>query len=258
MTIKLPRTIEQFIGGAALRADEIGESPCDVYSFKRGNDRFFLKICPAILAPTTYSVLREARVLSWLADRLSVPEVVAVAESTEGEFMITRCVEGQPLQARINDPSSIIMFFCEAVRQLQAVPIHDCPFDSSVEARLHELDYLLAHNLGEDCYNLQQWPYLQTPLDLVAHLHKTKPAEDRVFSHGDLCGANVFVDAHDTLHFIDLGRGGSADRWLDIAFVHRFLRKDVSLGVAGEFLTELGEGDDPAKREFFEQLDEFF
>lgn len=35
--------IEQFIGGAALRADEIGESPCDVYSFKRGNDRLFLK-----------------------------------------------------------------------------------------------------------------------------------------------------------------------------------------------------------------------
>lgn len=79
-----------------------------------------------------------------------------------------------------------------------------------------------------------------------------------MFSHGDLCGANVFVDGHDTLHFIDLGRGGSADRWLDIAFVHRFLRKDVSLGAAGEFLTELGEGDDPAKREFFEQLDEFF
>lgn len=64
MTIQLPRTIEQFIGGAALIADEIGESPCDVYSFKRGSDRFFLKICPAILAPTTYSVLREARVLS--------------------------------------------------------------------------------------------------------------------------------------------------------------------------------------------------
>ncbi|MFJ2332831.1 phosphotransferase [Pseudomonas helleri] len=110
MTIQLPRTIEQFIGGAVLKADEIGESPCDVYSFKRGNDRFFLKICPAILAPTTYSVLREARVLSWLADRLNVPEVVAVAESVEGEFMITRGVEGQPLQARINDPSSIIFF----------------------------------------------------------------------------------------------------------------------------------------------------
>ena|GEM_PF-6923366 len=54
MTIQLPRTIEQFIGGATLRADEIGESPCDVYSFKRGNDRFFLKICPAIFG--TYHV----------------------------------------------------------------------------------------------------------------------------------------------------------------------------------------------------------
>ncbi|WP_368668381.1 MULTISPECIES: phosphotransferase [unclassified Pseudomonas] len=109
----------------------------------------FSRFARLFLAPTTYSVLREARVLSWLTDRLSVPEVVAVAENVEGEFMITRCVDGQSLQARINEPSSNIMFFCEAVRQLQAVPIHDCPFDSSVEARLHELDYLLAHNLGE-------------------------------------------------------------------------------------------------------------
>ena len=258
MTLKLPRNIDQFIGGAVLVADAIGESPCSVYSFKRGSDRFFLKMCPAIFLPTTYSVLREAQVLSWLAGRLSVPDVVAVAQNLDGDFMITRGVEGQPLQTRINDPSSIVSFFCEAVRQLQAVPFHDCPFDSGVEARLKELDYLLAHKLGEDCYNLEQWPDLHTPNDLVSHLYKTKPTEDLMFSHGDLCGANVFVDAHDTLHFIDMGRGGIADRWLDIAFVHRFLRKDVSKGSASQFLAQLGEGDHPAKREFFEQLDEFF
>ena len=73
-----------------------------------------------------------------------------------------------------------------------------------------------------------------------------------------ICDANVFVDAHDQLHFIDLGRGGIADRWLDIAFVHRNLRDGVSHNAAQEFLKELGEPDDPEKREFFEQLDELF
>lgn len=77
-------------------------------------------------------------------------------------------------------------------------------------------------------------------------------------SHGDLCDTNVFVDAHDQLHFIDLGRGGIADRWLDIAFAHRNLREDVSDNAANNFLRGLGEPEQSAKRVFFEQLDELF
>ena len=255
---KLPGVIECFIGGAVLQADEVGESPCDVYGFARGNDRFFLKTCPKILAPTTYSVLREARVLSWLSGRLSVPEVVMVADSFDGEFMISRCVPGVPLQALISEPALVLQLFRVALRQLQAVSIVDCPFDSGAEFRLSELDYLLAHDLAEKYYELSEWPDLNTPQELMAHLRATLRGEDRVFSHGDLCGANVFVDAHDDLHFIDLGRGGVADRWLDIAFAHRFLRLDVSQNTARDLLKGLQAPDNPSKREFFEQLDEFF
>ncbi|MFP3515426.1 APH(3') family aminoglycoside O-phosphotransferase [Pseudomonas sp. SIMBA_077] len=258
MAIQLPQKIEHFLGNAALTRDEIGESPCDVYTFKRGNDRFFLKVCPVILAPTTYSVSREAQVLSWLSNRLNVPEIVAVANNAEGEFLITRCFKGEPLQALINEPSTLVTLFSEALHQLLAVPISDCPFDSSAKSRLKELDYLLAHGLGEASYNLQPWPYLHSLQDLISHLHNTLPTEQRVFSHGDLCAANVFVDAQDNLHFIDLGRGGVADRWLDIAFVHRNLLNDVSAGIASQFLEGLGIADNPAKREFFEQLDELF
>ncbi|NWA68565.1 phosphotransferase [Pseudomonas reactans] len=73
-------------------------------------------------------------------------------------------------------------------------------------------------------------------------------------AHGDLCDTNVFVDAHDQLHFIDLGRGGIADRWLDIAFAHRNLREDISDNAANNFLRGLGEPDQSAKRVYFEQL----
>ncbi|WP_314386384.1 APH(3') family aminoglycoside O-phosphotransferase [Pseudomonas brenneri] len=258
LPFELPRTIARFIGDAPLIADDVGESPCDVFSFTRGNDRFFLKTCAAIYAPTTYSVLREARVLQWVDGHLNVPEVTVIAESTDGEFMITRCVPGAPIQARIDEPGALSALFREALRQLQNVPIAGCPFDSSVSQRLNELEYLLAHDLCAQEPEPHPWPDLNTPEQLLAHLHATRPKEDPVFSHGDLCDTNVFVDTQDRLHFIDLGRGGIADRWLDIAFAQRNLREDISEQSAQDFLDRLGEPDKPAKREFFEQLDELF
>lgn len=258
MPFEVPKVIAQFIGDTPLVADEVGESPCSVYGFTRGNERFFLKTCAAVYAPTTYSVLREARVLEWLDGHLSVPEVAVVAESAEGEFMITRCVPGEPIHTRSDDQGAMLELFRDALRQLQAVPIADCPFDASASLRLNELEYLLARDLCEKEYDLQQWSNLSTPEELLARLYATLPSEEWGFSHGDLCDANVFVDAHDQLHFIDLGRGGIADRWLDIAFVHRNLRENVSQNAANDFLKGLGEPDHPVKREFFEQLDELF
>ncbi|MEN5201009.1 APH(3') family aminoglycoside O-phosphotransferase [Pseudomonas wadenswilerensis] len=255
---ELPSAIAQFIGGNQLVADEVGESPASVYGFTRGNERFFLKICATIYTPTTYSVLREARVLQWLDGRLNVPEVAVVSESDAGEFMITRCVPGEPIQARCDDQDAMLALLREALRQLQAVPITNCPFDSSASVRLNELGYLISRELCADDVDLEQWPNLGTPRKLLAHLHATRPVEERVFSHGDLCDTNVFVDAHDQLHFIDLGRGGIADRWLDIAFAHRNLREDVSDNAANNLLWGLGEPDQSAKRVFFEQLDELF
>lgn len=253
----LPTEIARFIGDCALTADEIGESPAEVFSFERGSERFFLKTSAVAFAPTTYSVLREARVLQWLDGRLNVPEVVVVADNDQGEFMISRCVPGEPIQNRLHNQTVALELFHEALRQLQSVSIVDCPFDSSATVRLTELEYLIAHNLHAQ-EDLNPWPNLSTPEQLLAHLHATMPSEQPVFSHGDLCDANVFVDANDQLHFIDLGRGGIAERWLDIAFIHRNLCEDISQNAAKIFLEGLGECDEPARREFFEQLDELF
>lgn len=124
--------------------------------------------------------------------------------------------------------------------------------------RLNELEYLIARDLCADDVDLEQWPNLDTPAKLLAHLHASQLTEEKVLSHGDLGDSNVFVDTHDQLYFIDLGRGGTADRWWDIAFAHRNLREDVSDLAANDLLRGLGEPDQSAKRLFFEQLDELF
>lgn len=256
--LKLPPAAKSFIGDAPLQRDEVGESPCQVHRFQRGSDVFFLKTSPSIYADTTYSVMREASVLDWLSGRLSVPEVVLAAQNGDGECMITRAVPGVPLSSLVAAGKPVTGLFREALRQVQSVPAADCPFDAGAAMRLRELQYLMREGLiDEDC-DLEQWPGLSTPQDLLHHLRATAPAEDPVFSHGDLGDSNVFVDAGERLHFIDWGRGGKADRWLDIAFVHRNLLEDVSERAAASFLKELDRQDAPAKRLFFEQLDELF
>lgn len=258
MSIRLPDSIARLVDGASLLADTIGESPCHVYSFRRRGERFFLKTSPAAYAATTYSVRREAQLLDWLTGRLSVPEVVAVDESEGEQFMITRALVGEPLSIRIARGLPVAELFREALRQLHGLPIAACPFDAGVRLRLRELGHLLEHDLIDADYDLSAWPGLDTPQALLAHLHAHRPDEDPVFSHGDLGDSNLFVDARERLHFIDLGRGGIADRWLDIAFVHRNLREAFDTASADAFLSTLGTADQPAKRRFFEQLDELF
>ncbi|MDE1481567.1 APH(3') family aminoglycoside O-phosphotransferase [Xenorhabdus bovienii] len=258
MPLKLPPVVTRFIDGSLLIRDDIGESPCEVYSFNRGNDRFFVKVSPAIYAPTTFSVLREARILEWLDERLNVPEVVVVAQNEDCECMITRCIPGKPLSALIDAQRSVTELFSEALRQVQTVPISKCPFDASISFRLQELEYLLVNNLTADDYDLKRWPKLILPEDVLEHLHATKPTEELVFTHGDFGDSNIFVDSHDDLYFIDFGRGGLADRWMDIAFIHRDLREEVSDTVATDFITSLKQPDNPTKREYYELLDELF
>lgn len=258
MSFTLPAAIARFVGDAVLSRDEVGESPCEVHRFHRGDEVFFLKMSPSVYAPTTYSAMREASVLQWLSGRLGVPEVVEAVRSGEGEYMITRAVPGVPLSSLIADGRPVDGLFREALRQLQSLSIADCPFDAGVPVRLRELDYLMGKGLIDEDFDFEQWPGLATPADLRARLQATMPVEDLVFSHGDLCDNNVFVDARGQLHFIDLGRGGRADRWLDIAFAHRNLRDDVSQRCAAQFLETLDTPDNPSKREFFEQLDELF
>lgn len=258
MPFVLPSSIARFIDGAPLTRDCVGESPCEVHAFSRGNDRFFLKLSAAVYAPTTYSVLREARVLQWLDGKLAVPEVVASAADEAHEFMITRAVPGQPLSELMAEAPTVHQAFGEALRQLQAVPVEGCPFDSSAAVRLRELEYLVGQELIADDWDPETWPDLPTPEALIAHLHASVPVEDHAFSHGDLCDANLFLDARERLHFIDLGRGGLADRWLDIAFAHRNLAEELSPAAAERFIRQLGIPDQPARRLFFEQLDEMF
>jgi kanamycin kinase len=138
------------------------------------------------------------------------------------------------------------------------VPVEGCAFDSRIARRLTELRYLLERGLAADDADLQPYPGIQSNADLLRHLSATEMREDVVFAHGDLGDSNLFLDDAGDLYFIDLGRGGLADRWLDIAFAHRNLVEELSSEAAETLLKKLAIPDQPARRRYFEMLDELF
>jgi aminoglycoside phosphotransferase len=144
----LPPDIARFIGHATPQRDAVGESPCPVHRFQRRNDVFFLKTSAPPYAPTSYSVARETDVLRWLSGRLRVPELVCAAQHEGYEHMITRALPGAPLSPLMSNERAVVDHFHEALRQVQSVPVANCPFDSSASARLRELDYLPGQGLG--------------------------------------------------------------------------------------------------------------
>lgn len=254
----LPPEVFKFLEGAEILRDRVGESPVRVYEVRKGNDRFFLKFSHRRFSSTTYSVRREARVLKWLSGKVSAPDLLLYEENPTWECMVTRAVPGTPLSAFLKDESYCVEAFAEAIRQLQSISIEDCPFDSGIAVRLAELAELIRMGKTDPGADLSAFPDVRTPDDLVALLKSNTVTEDPVFSHGDLCDNNLFIDERDRIFFLDLGRGGVADRWMDIAFACQNLIYEYPQPPVEKFLSRLNLTDQPERRRYFEMLDELF
>lgn len=254
----LPVEVFKFLEGAEVTRDRVGESPARVYDIRKGGDRFFLKFSHRRFSSTMYGIGREAGVLDWLRGKVSVPDVVLYAENAKWECMVTRAVPGKPLSAFLKDENRCVEAFAEAIRQLQAISIADCPFDSRIAVRLAELAELMRMGKIDRDADLSVYPGVLTPEDLVERLKSESISEDPVFSHGDLCDNNLFIDERDRLFFLDLGRGGVSDRWMDITFACQNLAQEVSEPAVEKFLSRLNLPDRSERRKYFEMLDELF
>lgn len=109
-----------------------------------------------------------------------------------------------------------------------------------------------------DCRNWEEDTPFTNPLELYDFLKMKKPREEFVFSHGDLGDSNILVKDGIVSGFIDLGRGGKADKWYDIAFSVRSIKdigeeKHVKL-----FFDLLGIEPDWEKIKYYILLDELF
>jgi len=236
--------------------DTDGMSAADVIRCQSGNDIFYIKSIDVKYSTTTYGVRREKDVMLWLNGKLNVPTVVDWGLEDNREFVVMNELTGTHIDDMVSNPDEYVAYLAKCIKLIQSIDISECPFDSGIDVRLKELEYLLKNDL----VSLDDWEdttKFTDPNELFQWLCNNRPLEEPVFSHGDIT-ANFFINGSG-LWFYDLARAGIADKWLDIAFCVCNIRDyDDGKKYEDKFFELLDIKPDYEKIEYFILLDEMF
>ena len=209
--------------GLPYTADETGMSGSVVLTF----DKMVLKSGPAGEQDAAVTMLR------WLQGRLPAPEILH-HEVYEGHsnLLMTRIPGRMSCDAYCLDRADeTVALLAEGLRMLWRVDIADCPRDAGLDAELAAARERVR--LGKaDPDDLPEG--FASPDALLDWLEVNRPPCDPVFSHGDYCMPNVFLDQGRVSGMIDLGDAGVADRWRDIALMWGSLERNFGGAYGGK------------------------
>jgi aminoglycoside phosphotransferase len=246
-----------------------GMSGAEVWRFG-GEPGFYLKIVSRADPIAVRELADEADRAGWLrAQGFPAADVIELDGVADRCWLLTRTLAGRPVSAHWaeTERDRAIDAFADVARALHGLPVGSCPFDRSLAVTLP----LARSAVESDAVDLQRLdPERQgrTGHQMLASLDAAIPdqKEDLVVCHGDLCLPNVLLDSVDmtVTGLVDVGRLGSADRYLDLALATRSIASEslnpqFGDGHVRRFLSRYGEIDpDPARIDFYRLLDEFF
>lgn len=201
----------------------------------------------------------EARALSWMRGRVTIPDLLWEGEVEGRPAIVTGALSGLPLNEV--DPGQAAEALAEGARALaglHATPLAGCPGDGSVSTLLAEARRMAAAGLvdaGDFHPSHAGW----TPEQLIADISANPPPEsDPVPTHGDASLPNLVWSPASGVGFVDVGRLGPGDRWRDFALYLRSAeRNHPALDAAGLLSRTLpGWTYDPERDAGFRRLDE--
>lgn len=214
---ELPISIQKYIENKPYMFDEIGESDSSVFIF----EDMVLKI-----EKTGNNSNREYDALTWLKDKLPVPEILAFEQKNGFNCLLMTRIKEKTICDNIAErsPENTIEALADGINKLWSVDISDCPLNSQLSVRLVEV----KHRIDNDFVDINDFEEntlgddgFKNVDDLYHFLLNNQPEEDLVFTHGDYCLPNSFIKENKTVGFIDLGKAGIADRWQDLALCIR-------------------------------------
>lgn len=175
----------------------------------------------------------ERRMMSWLADKLPVPKILCSHRENGMNYLLMSRISGEMLCSPklLENPKEAVRLLAQGLRMLWRVEISDCPYDNSVGNKLRLAEFRVQNNLCS-VENAEPETYeksgFESPAVLLKWLKENKPAQEPVFSHGDYCLPNIFIEDGRVNGFIDLGRSGIADKYQDIALCCRSLQHNYN------------------------------
>lgn len=257
---RLPQALKSIVGDATWERTFEGLSGAHVFRLTNGQQTRYLKIAPIDFHN---NLLPEKECLLWLQGKLPVPQVLGFADDGVNDYLLISEMSGLPMHERQFEVQQdrLIPALAEGLRMLHSVDIHDCPFDRRLKVKIKEARERLKNGQvdADDFDDERQGRTAQSAFD---QLLKTRPkSEDLVFTHGDYCLPNIFIDPQTwaITGFIDWGRAGIADRYQDLALAARSLTYNFGSTGVEQLFQEYGlETIDHDKIAYYKLLDEFF
>jgi len=232
--IEMPREFSQMLKNYSFVRNNEGYSQAVVFKCEKNNETFYLK------AESSNSLIkREYNILTWLNGKLPVPEIKYYDEYNGLSFILTTAIKGHKAGTKndeVRKPfEKTIELLADGLLMFQSIDIADCPFTNkfnvnfsnavySVETNDYYPDYI---SVNADFANIFSFSddnekSLISSSELYNLLSKNKALHDEIcFSHGDYGLTNTFIDGNKIMGFIDIGGGGIADKWNDIAICVR-------------------------------------
>ncbi|QHT58343.1 aminoglycoside 3'-phosphotransferase [Cellulomonas sp. H30R-01] len=183
----------------------------------------------------------EVARLRWAAPLTPVPTVLEAGADDEGSWLVTHPLAGRSAvdQRWVAEPLTAVRAIGAGLRALHdTLPVEDCPFDWTVEARVAAAD---AREVG--------------PSAERAALGPPPPVDRLVVCHGDACAPNTLLADDGTwLAHVDLGALGVADRWADLAVATYSTIWNYGPGYEEPLLDAYGIAPDPVRTAFYRGL----
>jgi aminoglycoside 3'-phosphotransferase-3 len=262
-----PTDLSTRLSGYTCTKDRIGCSSAGVFRYERNCNVLYLKI-----AEVSDEIRRERDLLLWMKGSVPVPDLLYYSEQYGYAFLLMTKAEGfmacdypdnaEGEQDKVHEPiTQTVKLLADALLMLQAVDIRDCPFENTLEDKLKAALYNIEHDLV-DMDDFEDGNDFDSPMDLYRWLVENRPPEELCITHGDFCLPNIFIDGNVVTSFIDVGRGGIADKWQDIALCVRSLGYNLRHTEPQEYIdllfTYLGIQPDEVKIHYYILLDELF
>lgn len=217
--MSFPPAIEALTKGQPYTMDTIGMSGACILLYP---DRV-LKI-----QPQSAESDREIATMSWLARRLPAPEILHTETVDGTSYLLMSRLPGVMScdKAVMENPKEAVSMLAQGLQLLWQVDVSGCPAPNVLSDKLRWAEYAVRHGLC-DTENAEPDTYgpegFSSPAELLSWLKENRPKETSVFSHGDYCLPNVFVQNGKISGFLDLGRSGVSDPYQDIALCYRSL-----------------------------------
>ena len=242
--------------GRNLRTESCSAVYLYTHPLKSG---LILKTRDVRLRPQEPDLLAETVALTWLRDKLPVPEYRCFHVEGETQYLLMTQLEGvtgiHPEATK--DPARLVAKFARGLREVHALDIGSCPMDWRMSRFVPWAEGLIESGALDD-----RIPEGENRTILRYKLSDIKQAmpdeEDLVVTHGDYCLPNVMFQEGTLCGYIDLAYAGVGDRYLDFVAVCGTIRRNLGEEWIAPFFQAYGHGEpDQAKLDAYQKVHDF-